>query len=175
MHKDRARTLLLRAMIGFFAVGGLLAALFFLIRSFGDLEARTLGTVFSLGFFGLFGLVCARELDTPSLRVIAKGGIVSSVLATVLSQILILGHVDWDDGFATLLLILTVLSSAAAHVCLIWNERVSKLVQRVTWATMFCIAVVSPVLIHLVVIDFDIPDGYWRLLGFFGVLDVAGS
>lgn len=163
------------AMIAFFVSGGVLSALFFLFGTFGTLEGRVLGTVFSLGFFSLLVLLSSAKLEQPDVVLIAKAGVVTTVLAAVMVQLLIWGA--WGPGMTGFkaIAISTIAAFAVAHALALWRPATSGIVGVSMRLTFFFIAMVSLMLIIAALGIFALDELFYRGLGFFAVLDVAGT
>lgn len=174
METNPTRKLALWAMVVFFTCGGLLSAIFFLFGSFGEVQGRVLATVFSLGFFSLLILLSASKFDHSDLAFFARTGVVSGVLAAAMLQLLIWSVLEPGEiGFRTIG-ILTVVAFGVAHAMALWRSGISKVALISLEITLLSISVVCIMLIVMIV-GFKTNEFFFRGLGFFAVLDVAGT
>lgn len=176
VKKNKIRDFLLWAMIVFFVFGGVLGASFFLVGEIGSIQSKILGTVFSLGFFSLLGMVSAGRLNKLGLQ---KGfafvGLVSSAIAAVLIQFVIWNIFDLTSDIAKVISITTVISFSVAHSVLVFGKQKSSLTTFFMYGTLFLISVVSLMLIFVIVVEGDVEEVFWRFFGFFAILDIAGT
>ncbi|MBI2145693.1 hypothetical protein HYU18_05250 [Candidatus Woesearchaeota archaeon] len=174
METNPTRELALWAMVAFFTSGGLLSALFFLLGSFGEFQGRVLATVFSLGFFSLLILLSASKFDHEDLAFFARIGVLSGVLAAAMLQLLIWRVLEPGEFGFKAIGVLTVLAFGVAHAMALWRSGISEIASLSLRLTLFSISVVCIMLI-ITILGLKTNEFFFRGLGFFAVLDVAGT
>ena len=176
-NKMSLKSIFLWAMIGLFTIGGVLGSLFFLLGSFGQLQLRILGTVFSLAIFSLLAMISAGNMSKKSIEgILGVFGIGASIAAAVLVQPIIWDFWDSTELQFKPVAIASVVSFAVAHAVLVLGEAKSSLLRVIMWTTLGLIATVSILLITAILNrNFLSSDIIVKLIGFFGVLDVAGT
>ncbi len=174
METNPTRQFALWAMVGFFVCGGLLSALFFLFGSFGQIQGRILGTTFSLGFFSLLILLSASKFDDEDLAFFARLGVFAGVLAAAMLQLLIWKILNPNTIGFRIIGISTVVAFAVAHTMALWRNGLSEVAAISLRLTLFSVFVVSIMLI-VIILSFKGSGLFYRGLGFFAILDVAGT
>jgi hypothetical protein len=129
-------------------------------------------------------MLCLADLtvqDTPR-RAVGTGGIAAAAAALGLGLTCIWSlRDDWNDGLefeARAFLVTGVLAVALAHASLLLriNLRGQDSLAAVRAATLTVLTIVA-VMCAAPAVSYDLADteGYWRLLGVLGILDVLGT
>lgn len=107
------------------------------------------------------------------------GGSITTVISVLIWKGLIWEWLVSTDTLLRLVLILSVVAFALAHISLINGSKGSRdnLVKIIFWIVIGLITIVTGMLVYLIfnVHNVDFGDMFFRVLGFVGILDIAGS
>lgn len=107
------------------------------------------------------------------------GGSIASSISAFFWLALVWEWFEYSDNFLKLILALTVVAFTLMHISLLSYSRKAKdtVVKVSFWIVVALITIVTGMLIYLIfnLQNMDFSDMYFRVLGFFAVLDVAGS
>ena len=172
MLKVSIACLCLAALI---AIGALLAG------NYGETEAKVTLTTLAVAIYNLTGMAGVAARSHPRLATLGLLGIATAVIAFVL--VLPVIWADWENGddedslvqawgIAT---VLTISLAQASMLMLRRRDDDGNAVWTVLLGTLAAIAAVALLLMIAILNEFeDIEDGFYRVLGVFGVLDVLG-
>lgn len=165
----------LRTLIAALCVSALIGIVVFLIGDFGETELRLLLTTLATGGFSLTGLCCATIQDREDLRSYSLLGVAASALGFLVTLCVIWEIIDAEKIWK-LMAVLIIVAVALAHVSLLLLIKPKKqIVKNILLATICCVAILAVMLIVSTLIDFDLPEFYFRLLGVVAILDVLGT
>jgi hypothetical protein len=106
-------------------------------------------------------------------------GPLTTVIAGVMWSGALWEWFNYGDTFMRWVLIISVVAFSLAHVSLINTAKGSKdgVVRSVFWAVVCLITIVTGMLVYLIfnIENVQFTDMFFRVLGFVGILDVAGS
>lgn len=179
--RSRLKSAFVRALLGSLAGTGLLGIAALLYGSFGEIEARILLTTLLVG---TYSILCLSSLVVVGTRhgPVGAAAIVTATAALLLGLVLT-WTLDWGSDGALLevlvkaFLICAVLAVALAHAALLLNAArgTAGPDRSVLAGTLVAITVVAA-LLCLAALEADPGgDGFWRVVGVFGILDVVGT
>ncbi len=165
----------LRLLVGAIVLSAAIGIFIFLIGDFGETETKLLLTTLSVGVFSLAGLCCSSVYDRVNLQSFSKVGMVFSIVGFFLTFIAIWEFVDMDYMGKPLAIFL-VLAITTAHISLLQliiprSDKVHLMMK----STLILISIVSLMIIAGLLLDFEIGNIYFRILGVFAILDVLGT
>jgi len=157
-------------------VSALVASSFLLFGEFNETTLRILLTVITLSAVSLLCLV-SGSAENQALR---WSGVISAFAAGLLYILIIWGSFSFqDETMFRITIIATILAVALAHISLLLRFRGSDdmITLVVFWIVAGLVVVVAGMLGYLVIIKNvgDVGMTYFRILGFLGVLDLAGT
>lgn len=139
-------------------------------------EGGGFGEVISTTIVLLGGTLLALLSYSNKNNIIKSLGVTASVVAFALWFGVIWEMLESTDGLLRVVWSLSILAFALAHTTLISIRRSrDTLVRGIFWAVIALIAIVTSMLIWMVFNIDNVSETFWRVLGFFAVLDVAGS
>lgn len=169
MHISR---IFLWVLIFSLVASGLTGIAVFLFADFNPREMKILFSTLDVGACSLAGLCCATIWETRYKWFSIFGiGIVTITMG------LLLYTIWWWERLQDFNLVLTfvILSATCAHIALtLLTRNPTRLVSWVLAFTIFFIALLGLMLVALVWYD-DINEGFYRMLGVCGILDVLGT
>lgn len=172
------KTALVRSLLLCLSGTAALAIYAVLTPSFNETAVRVLASTLLVGLFCMLCLACLTVLDS-AYRMVGAGGTAAATGALASGLWLTWGTPDWDSweipGLVRTFLFCCVLAFACAHAALLLRVcghvlgglRAAVLACLALVATMMCAAIFNT--------DMTESDGYWRLLGVLGILDVLGT
>ena len=168
MNLPRFFLYLLIASVGLSALIGIGVLLF---GDFGEIEVRVLFTTLTVTVSSIFGLACGSALNTERApRFVAIGGIALSILAGLMSFLVIWNVLDDSEIFIKAFVTALILAAACSHLCLLSLARLDK---RFAWtriAAHVCIWLLAAILLYIVWLE---PEGdsdlIYRVLGVLGI------
>ncbi|MBA2953141.1 hypothetical protein GON03_02380 [Nocardioides sp. MAH-18] len=141
--------------------------------SFGETEARVLGTTLVIGLQSVAAL-CYLALAGHRYAAVGLAGGASSLVASGIALWATWGDGVPDGAWRTFGVAVTVAASLAQASLLIALVRRRSL-RAALAATLLAIAAVALMVIYPIVAEPELDDGYWRLLGVLAILDVLGT
>lgn len=172
------RRLALFLTIGSFSVAALLGVLALLLGGdFGDGQVRVLLTTLCVGVTSVLALCYLATADTPYRLVGVLGGL--AAVPTLVVALLLTWSDVWDDGDDTIWQafgIGSVASLTLAQVALLMvlSGGAAAHVRTLLVGTLVTTAWVAGQ-VSVLILDPDLGDGSWRLLGVVAILDVLGT
>lgn len=172
---DKVKKFFLVSMITLFVLAGIFGAVFFLIGSFNDIAVKIFLTIGVLFLYSLLGLASARILQQNSyLRYLAVVGLVFSTVALILIMPVIWNVWDMSENVGKATAIASFWAFSIAHLSLISGKMKNTYTKISYFVTMFLIVAVAGLLTFWVIGEIN-ENWFWRIVGFFGVLDVSGT
>ena len=186
MLKGVRRAAVIVILVGV-AITAVIGIAVLLTGSFGEVQARVLGTAGAVAVFAALALCHLAQAGRP-LRLVGYAGIAVSVAALALALLLVWHDWatldDWDlwgqvwKWFAVLAIAAATL--AHANLLLLLATRRHPAVRWTLWATLAAIAAVAVMLWIPILSDGRVPgagasDGYWRGFGVAAILDGVGT
>lgn len=175
-QKINFKQIFLISMITFFVISGIVGATFFLTGSFGDTQRKILLTSLTLGVFSLIGLANQGRIESKDMikKILGFIGLFSAAISAVLITLMIWDQIRINETNGKIIWVTCVLAISIAHAFLMMGEAKKVFTKVAMYTTLSIIAVMAILLIYIVLADKYWPD-MWRLLGFVGVLDAAGT
>lgn len=174
-----ARGLVLRCLVGALVAAALVAAVSALVGEFGPLAVRVLSTIAMSVVVALLILydaeVSARRSDTFAMAGLAVTGYL--LLAGVV-EIWVPRAYPSAHGLGTWLVLVVIARVALLHVHLLLDVHRRfptpgmRLLSRLTFAL---VALLAALLSLAVVVDDELPTGYWRVVAAVAILDATGT
>jgi len=172
------KKIFLIVMVVALSISAFIGIFIFLIGDFGEIEGKILLTTLSLGVFSLTAMSSAILYDKHKLTSFSIIGMIVALLGFLMATSAIWEIVDYSNSHFFRMLIISVIISfsiAQSSLLLLINSEDSEFNISLT-LTLINISIVSLMLIHLVLIDFEInSSSYYRVLGAFAILDVLGT
>ena len=167
MSLPRIFLYLLIASVGLSALIGIGVLLF---GDFGEIEIRVLFTTLTTTVSSIFGLACGSALNMGRARPVAVAGIALSIIAGLMSFLVIWDMLDDSKVFIQAFVTALILSAACSHLCLLSLARLDK---RFAWtriAAHVCVWLLGVILLYIVWLE---PEGdsdlIYRVLGVLGI------
>ena len=136
-----------------------------------DLE-QVLGTTLVIIPAVVFGLSNLANKN----QIVKYSGLVASSLAMILWLVFVWNGFDSTENFFKLTLVVSIIAFALAHISLLsLKGSRDNLVRILFYFVLAMIVIVSGMLVYLIFNIETVGENFYRLLGFFAVLDVAGS
>jgi hypothetical protein len=174
MTETNIRKAFLWTMIISLSLCALIGIITILTGNWGDIELRILASTAVIGGYSLTGLCSAVLFERQRFIPLASIGMFVSVIAALISLIMIWGA-NYDLWRATS--ILMVLAIAFAHInllLLIKNSHTAVLTAQI--ATILFISIVAIMVIILLLNELNYYEEIqFRILGVFAILDVLGT
>jgi hypothetical protein len=162
-------------LLSWVALGALTGIIILLIGEFRETEVKILLTTLSIGGCSLTGL-CSSSIYDSRYKIFSGVGILTSSLCFIIILMTIWVDAEILLNNWKLLETLIVLSVSLAHVSLLLIQpAANKYVTYLQTATISCISIVAFILFILIFGVFDGDDYFYRMLGVFAILDVAGT
>lgn len=174
---EMTRKIFLISMIVLFIGAGLVSATFFLVGELNETALRIIGTIGALFVYSLMGLASSKILERKSpLRYLSLVGLFFATVSLALVLPVIWNLLDTSDSTWKAIAISSIVSFAIAHISLLSGRMKHVATKIAFFITLGLIVVVAGLLIYMVVADLRNSDAaFWRFLGFFAILDVAGT
>lgn len=144
-----------------------------------DFWEDILFSVLAIGIFCLTGLCCYVLREKKRFLKLSLLGIFTSLLALILTLYMIWEEVDFFSYIGNITAIVIILSFATALSCLLLFlvHSYEKKVNWFLWATLFCLAITTILLIIAFTDKFDFAweEPYLKITGVFGILTALGT
>ena len=167
MNLPRFFLYLLIASVGLSALIGIGVLLF---GDFGTIEVRVLFTTLTVTVASIFGLACGAALNAERARFVAIAGIALSIIAALMSFLIIWDVLDDSEIFIKAFVTALILAAACSHLCLLSLARLDR---RFAWtriAAHVSIWLLTAILLYIVWLE---PEGdsdlIYRILGILGI------
>lgn len=165
------RVLSLKLLIGSVTLSALIGIGVLLFGDFGQFEVRVLMTTMTVAVTSIFGLACGAYLETGRGRIVPFLGIAFSVIAALMSFLIIWNILDDSEPFIKSFVTATMLAAVCSHLSLLSLARLDK---RFAWsriAAFVCVWLLVAVLLYIIWFE---PHGdsdlIYRILGILGIL-----
>ena len=173
--KSNLTRFFLWATIVMVSISALISSSFLLFGEFNETTFKILLTTLILGGVSLLGLISGSARN----NLLKIFGFVSSISAGF-SYLLLIWEFTESEMIMRTAISLTIIAVAISHVVLLGKLRLSRdnLIKYGFWVLTGLITVVSLMLLYLVIredVVRDLPEWYFRVLGFLAILDVSGS
>ena len=174
--KDTAniRRVFLYTLIASVAVSALIGIGVFLFRDFGYYEVRVMMTTLTVTVTSILGLACGAYLESGRGRVLPIAGIASSILAAIMTLLIVWNVSDHSESFMRSTATVTLLALSCSHLSLLSLARLDK---RFVWSRIFafaCVALLSTILVYLIWVEPDpSSDLIIRIIGVLSILVAA--
>lgn len=176
MVKPNFSRIFLISMIVFFIASGIVGASFLLFGSFGEVQLRILLTTLTLFTFSLLGLASSRMLKFKDFRrTMGVIGLIMVSIASLLILPMIWGIISFEEIIGKIIIISSIIAVSMAHISLIIGKNKTRIINIAFHTTLILIAIVALMLIYFVITNYNVETGFWKVLGFFVILDIVGS
>ena len=150
--KDTAniRRVFLYTLIASVAVSALIGIGVFLFRDFGYYEVRVMMTTLTVTVTSILGLACGAYLESGRGRVLPIAGIASSILAAIMTLLIVWNVSDHSESFMRSTATVTLLALSCSHLSLL---SLAQLDSRFAWSRTFafvCVGLLSVILVYLI-------------------------
>ncbi len=133
------------------AISALIGIGVILIGDFGELEAKILGTTFTIALTSILGLACGAYLETKRGKILPTAGIVFSIISAILCFILIWANQTFSEEiFLKILASVVMFAVACSHLSLI---SIAQLEAKFQWSkiTLFiCVWLLVAILLYII-------------------------
>lgn len=175
MNAVRLKKILLRLLLISLSASAFAGIFVLLFGEFRETEVKILLTTLSIGGCSLTGLCSSVIYDTRH-RLFSITGMIIAALCFILVLITIWVDAEFLLNNWKLLELLIILTVSFAHVSLILIQpSANKFVSYLKAASISCTSIVVFVLICLIWEIFEEDEYFFRVLGVFAILDVAGT
>jgi hypothetical protein len=171
---NRLRRLFLISLIASVATSALIGIGVLLLGNFGLLEVRILMTTMVITVVSVLGLACGAYIEIRAGKHLPYAGIALSVIAGLMSFLVIWDVLDDDEIFIKMFLTVTLLAIACSHLSLLALARLDR---RFSWtriSAVICVALLCAILLFILWFE---PTGdsdlIYRILGVLGILLAA--
>lgn len=168
MDYTQARKLFLKGFLGFLILTALLAIYSILTDSFGETQAKILGTSSIISVASILAMACAAFLERKRIKWLGFAGIAAAVIAALLSITVIWMEIQ-DRDFIRVIITFVVAAVGMAHAFLLVLPKLDANQEWVQKASSSVIGTLCTMLIILVWGDFN-SEWYARILGVLGIL-----
>jgi hypothetical protein len=145
-----------------------------LLGNFGLIEVRVLMTTMVITIVSVLGLACGAYIEIRGGKYLPLAGIAFSVIAGLMSFLVIWDVLDDDEIFIKSFLTVTLLATACSHLSLLALARLDR---RFSWtriSAVICVALLCAILLFILWFE---PTGesdlIYRILGVLGILLAA--
>ena len=83
--------------------------------------------------------------------------------------------IDFNETIGKVMFISGILAFTMAHISLLFGKMKKTGTKIAFYSTLTLIFIVASILIYGILNPFEIGESFWRIIGFFAVLDVVGS
>lgn len=177
MNEFKYKEYLLKTMMVALSISALIAISIFLFGEFGETETKILLTTLTLGGFSMtgFGSSLSYEQEKEKLKIIAKCGILISILGFFVSILTIWEVINIESIWKPMLITMVISFTIAQMSVLFRVQAKDDSVKHLKKGTTICICLVGLMLAKSILSEFSEGEFYFRLLGVFVILDVIGS
>jgi hypothetical protein len=175
MEKEvNIRRAFLYVLIASVAVSALIGIGVFLFRDFGYYEVRVLMTALTVTATSILGLACGAYLESGRARVLPLAGIALSIIAGIMTLLMVWNVSDDSENFIRSTATVTLLALSCSLLSLLSLARLDR---RFAWsriAAYVCVSLLSAVLIYLIWFEpVDPNDRIIRVIGILSILVAA--
>jgi len=168
MDYSEIRKLFLKGFLGFLILTALLAIYTILTDSFGETQAKILGTSSIISAASILSMACAAFLERRNLPALGMTGIALAVVTAVMGIFALWAEYD-NQNYIKLMLSLLVGSVAFAHAFLLLLPKLDDNQKWVQQASSTLITILAVMLVALIWGDFE-NEWYFRILSVFSIL-----
>ena len=168
------RRIFLITLIASVATSALIGIGVLLLGNFGLIEVRVLMTTMVITVVSVLGLACGAYIEIRGGKYLPLAGITFSVIAGLMSFLVIWDVLDDDEMFIKSFLTVTLLATACSHLSLLALARLDR---RFSWtriSAVICVALLCGILLFILWFE---PTGdsdlIYRILGVLGILLAA--
>ena len=170
---DLKRTFLV-LLIASVAISALIAIGVLLFGDFGNFEVRVMMTTLTVTVTSILGLACGAYLESGRGRLLPLAGIAFSIVAAVMTFLIIWNVYDKSEIFIKATGTVTLMALCCSHLSLLSLARLDK---RFAWSRMFafgCVSLLAVIVLYLMWFE---PEGdsdlVFRVLGILSILVAA--
>ena len=171
MERFGSKRFFLFLLIGSVAVSALVGIGVLLFGNFGLIEVRILMTTLTVTITSILGLACGAYLESGRAKYLPWAGIVFSVIAALMSFLIIWDVLDDDEVFIKSFLTATILAAALSHFSLLSLARLDRRFGWTRTAAAVCITLLCAILLYIIWFE---PEGdsdlIYRVLGVLSIL-----
>jgi hypothetical protein len=168
MNYTDARKLFLKGFLGFLILTAVIAIFSILTDTFGEVQAKILGTSSIISAASILSMACAAFLERKKIPWLGFSGIATAVAAAVVSIVMIWVEIE-NREVMKVLMTLVVAAVAFAHAFLLVLPTLDRNQEWVQKASSVTIATLASMLIVLIWGDFG-NEWYARTLAVLGIL-----
>lgn len=170
-HRIDVRRIFLIALIVSVATSAVIGIGVLLLGNFGSVEVRVLMTTIVITMVSVLGLACGAYIEVRGGKLLPYAGIALSIVAGLMSVLIIWDVLDDDELFIKSFLTATLLAAACSHLSLL---SLARLDQRFSWTRISAVICVILLCVILLLILWFEPAGdsdlIYRVLGVLGIL-----
>ena len=173
-HRIDLRRIFLITLIASVATSALIGIGVLLLGNFGLIEVRVLMTTMVVTVVSVLGLACGAYIEVRGGKYLPLAGIACSVVAALMSFLVIWDVLDDNEIFIKGFLTVTLLATACSHLSLLALARLDR---RFSWtriSAVICVALLCGILLFILWFE---PTGdsdlIYRILGVLGILLAA--
>ena len=171
MNEINPRRIFLYLLIGSVALSAVIGVGVLLLGDFGLIEVRVLMTTMVITVVSVLGLACGAYIEIRGGRQVPLAGIALSVIAGLMSFLIIWDILDDDELFIKSFLTVTLLATACSHLSLLALARLDR---RFSWtriSAVVCVVLLCSILLFILWFE---PTGesdlIYRVLGVLGIV-----
>ena len=155
MKDLNVRQVFLYLLIGSVGLSAAIGILVIILGSFGTIEVRILMTTLTITATSILGLACGAYYETGRGRVLPMAGIALSVIAALMTLLIIWDVLDDSKTFIKSSVTVLIAAVAASHLSLLMIARLDR---RFSWSRVAAIVLISALAGLLVFLVWADPD-----------------
>ena len=165
------RRVFLYTLIGSVGLSALIGIGVLLFGDFGEFEIRVLMTTLVVTVTSIFGLACGAYVETGRGKYLPMAGIVLSIVAALMSFLIIWDALDDSEIFIKSFLTSTMLAAACSHISLLSLARLDRRFSWTRLAAVVCVVLLCTILLYILWFEpAGESDVIYRVLGVLAIL-----